>query len=580
MCLLMGLFSDSSFLSFATPAGRSQSVWQPLRRHLAQVRSLQAFCAQPHLQGPAFIAELLRQLQITVSYDPAELRRLPAAGAFVAVANHPNGLLDELALLHVLGQRRPDLHLVASKSLVALLPPPAQPLISAQTARRAGGQIVPALRQMVRYLHNDTPVALLAVSEEPHPESLISNKPTLANKLLAAIRVPVVPVWISTHHSAPFNWLGLVQPWLATLPLPVELLNQRGQTIQVRIGQSLSVQGLAHLPPEQRWSCVQTKVSALRQLPEAVADVAKSWPYQLPQTIAAAVPYTDMEADLAALSPTCRLVTHGPWEVYVARPAEIPHVLAEIGRLRELASRQVGEGSAQAISSDAYDGQHRHLFLYHREARCLVGACRLGKGRALLRQHGKRGFYLHSLFRLKKDLLPLLRESLELGCAFIRADYQPQVLPAALLWKGLAEYVATHPSYRYLLAPVAVSSSCSGVSKAQLVKDMSQYFLAAERAQGVRARKAYRYRPLAADEGVTSAHTARVGSWQEAQKLVAGLAPAGLAVPALLSSYLKQHVRFLGFNLDPGFTNALHGLLLLDVRELPLSTLCLLSPPT
>ena len=71
-----------------------------------------------------------------------------------------------------------------------------------------------------------------------------------------------------------------------------------------------------------------------------------------------------------------------------------------------------------------YDEYYRHLFLYDRATRRLVGAHRLGPGRAILGRFGRRGLYLHSLFRLKKELTPFLRESLERGRSRVRAEYQ------------------------------------------------------------------------------------------------------------------------------------------------------------
>lgn len=582
LCSLMGLFSDSSFLSSPSSIGFSRQLWQPLFQHLTQVRELQTFCAQSrHLHGAAFIAELLRQLQITVSYDLEELRRLPAHGAFLTVANHPASLLDELVLLHVLSQRRPDLRLVASKPLATLLPQLTQQLVLVPATRRTKKKVSPKLSQVVRYLHNDVPVAIFAAIEEKHRGELFgtsqaSPAPVLLSKFLEIARVPVVPVWTSAHHSTYSRWLGLVQPWLGAVPLPAALLHQRGQTIQVRIAQPLSAQELTYLPPDQRWPCIQAGMNTVRHPPD---PTAKPWPRQLPQAVAAAGNDSAIEADLVALSASRRLVVHGPWEVYVARQAEVPHIMAEIGRLRELAFRRIGEGSPQGSHSDAHDRQHRHIFLYHREARCIIGACRLGKGHTIVRQCGKQGFRFHSFFRLRKEGLPLLRESLELGCAFIRAEYQQQDWPAVLLWKGLAEYVATHPTYRYLLAPVAISSSCPDFSKAKVVKCLSHYFLDTERAPWVRPRKAYRYRPLTTDEAPASTQPGFIDSRQDAQNLIADLAPAGLAVPTPLRAYFKENARFLGFNVDPGFANALHGLLLLDVRELPLSALCLLNRP-
>lgn len=251
-------------------------------------------------------------------------------------------------------------------------------------------------------------------------------------------------------------------------------------------------------------------------------------------------------------------------------------MVAEIGRLRELTSRRISKG-AQPTDLEVFDAQHHHVILYQREARCLVGACRLGKGRTILRQYGKRGFYFHSLFRLQQAGVPLLRESLELGRSFVRPEYQQQALPVALIWKGLAEYVATHPEYRYLIAPVAISGSGSAVSKAFTVKYLRRNFLAAEWARWVRPRNAYRYRPLAAGEAPAPSSAGHTTSRQQVQQLLAHLAPAGLPMPLLLRPFLKQNVRFLGFNLAPRCSNTLNGLLLLDARELPLSALHLLD---
>lgn len=318
----MGLFSDADFLFFDASAGRSRPVWRPLLQHLAQVRAVQALCAQPHLRGGAFVAELLRQLQITVSYEPAALRRLPSQGAFITVANQSAGLLDELALLHILGQRRPDLRLVASEALTALFPQLASQLVPANAARRAGGQILPTSRQVLRYLHNDVPVAFFASSEEQQPTTPLRPAPalngvSLVGKILSATHVPVVPVGISHQGGrAHFGWFGFVQPWLRPMSLPAELLNQRGSTLHVQIGPAFSGQELAYLPPAARWPCVRARVAALREWPAAVAE---SWPRLPAQTVAAATAAHLIEAELAALSPARRLLVHGPWEVYVAR---------------------------------------------------------------------------------------------------------------------------------------------------------------------------------------------------------------------------------------------------------------------
>lgn len=256
---------------------------------------------------------------------------------------------------------------------------------------------------------------------------------------------------------------------------------------------------------------------------------------------------------------------------------EIPHVLREIGRLRELTFRREGEGTGQATDLDHYDTYYRHLFLYDRVARRLVGAYRVGRGRSILREFGKQGFYLHSLFRMKKELRPLLRESLELGRSFIRAEYQKQPLPLALLWKGIAEYIACHPEYRYLIGPVSISNRFSATSKAVMVAYLRQHFSDAALAPLVQPRKQFRYRALSGETAAPEALQASLHDLQDLQKLITGLEPGGSGVPVLLRQYLKQNARIIGFNLDPSFSNTLDGFMVLDARELPARTHTLLN---
>ncbi len=561
-------------LSFPEALRRSRELLRPLWEQFAQLRELQQLYDQSrHLDGLAFVEHLLRQLRITVRYDAAELRHLPA-GAFVAVANHPCGLVDGMVLLHVLGRARPALRAVANELLAPLLPHLANQLVLVNPERSAAGHNVPGVRTLLRHLHNDVPLLLFPAGEVAHRPAPF--RPTLepewnptAGRLLSAARVPVVPVWLSGQNSASFSLLGLVHPLLRTARLPAELLNKRGQTVQVRIGHALAPAVLDRLPEADRLPYLRARVYALGPPPERTL-AALLPPLPVPPVVAETSP-AQIETDLAALRPSRCLVRNGRWEVYVAKKTEIPHVLREIGRLRELTFRREGEGTQQPTDLDHYDDYYRHLFLYDREQRQVVGAYRLGRGRAILRQYGRRGLYLHSLFRLKKELNPLLRQSLELGRSFVRAEYQRQPLPLALLWKGIAEYLANHGEYRYLIGPVSISNRFSAVSKAVMVEYLRRHFFDAELATYVRPRKQFRYRPLDATDSPALLQQG-LDTIQDLQQLISDLEPGGAGVPVLLRQYLKQNARLLGFNLDPKFSNALDGFLLLDARELPART--------
>ncbi|GAA4392898.1 lysophospholipid acyltransferase family protein [Hymenobacter koreensis] len=554
-------------------------VFQPVLQQFARLRELQQLYDQAHtLTGLEFVAAILEHLHITLEYDAAELRRIPTSGAFVAVANHPCGMLDGLVLLHVLGQVRPEIRAVANELLAPLLPQLHQQFVLVQPNANQAPRNVPGLRRLLRYLNNDVPLLLFPAGEVAHrpvpfrPASDSTWNPT-SGKLMAAARVPVLPIWISGQNSASFSWLGLMHPLLRTARLPAELLNKRGQTVRVRIGTPVTAAELHGVPAKVRMPYLRARVYALGTPGTAAGNeaslaalVAPPAPAVVAETSAAL-----LEADLATLRPSRRLLSCQNWEVYVAKSGEIPHVLREIGRLRELTFRREGEGTQQATDLDRYDTYYRHLFLYDRAARRLVGAYRIGPGRSILAQHGKRGFYLHSLFRMRSELRPVLEQSVELGRSFIREEYQRQPLPLALLWKGIAAYLQAHPEYRYLIGPVSISNRFSAVSKAIMVEFIRRHCFDAALAAYVRPRKQFRYRPLDAAEA-PAVLQAGLDSVEALNRLVAGIEPGGSGVPVLLRQYLRQNARFIGFNLDPAFSNALDGFLVLDARELPTRT--------
>ncbi len=581
----MQLFPDSGLPYPPLFGPRARQMLRPLLNALTGLPELERlYEAVAHLRGAAFVAGVLRELAIQIEVAPAELRRLPAKGAFVAVANHPSGILDGVVLLHVLLKARPDLVAVATERLRPLMPVIPDQLLLVSPDADDPAQNVSGVRELLRRLHNDVPLLLFPAGEVAHPTTPFGPAsepewhPTAARLLLRA-RVPVVPIWLSGHNSAAFQLLSLLHPLLRTARLPAELINKRGQTVQVRIGHPVRAPDLLQLSPNDLLPYLRARVFALGAAGMACAEATPPPTAVLPQVVAE----TDaalIEADLARLRPGRLLVHSRNWEVYATKAQEIPNVLREIGRLRELTFRGVGEGTGKALDLDQYDDYYRHLFLYDRDARRLVGAYRLGPGRPILRKLGKRGLYLHTLFRLKKPLKPLLRESLELGRSWVRTEYQRQPLPLALLWKGLATWLARHPDYHYLIGPVSISNRFSEVSKALLTQYLTRHYFDPELARHVRPRKPFRYRPLpgaALEADPMTLLPTTPDALDALDRLLADIEPGGLGVPVLLRQYLRQHGRLIGFNLDPAFSNALDGLLVLDARQLPERTHKLLA---
>jgi putative hemolysin len=273
------------------------------------------------------------------------------------------------------------------------------------------------------------------------------------------------------------------------------------------------------------------------------------------------VPRARLEAEIAALPPDRRLVEHGRFHVYCAGAADVPWALQEIGRLRELTFRAVGEGTGRSEDIDLYDAFYRHLFLWDAEAGAIVGAYRLGLVDEILARHGKRGLYTYSLFRYRSRMLHSLSPGIELGRSFVRAEYQRSFAPLLLLWAGIGRFIERAPQYAVLFGAVSISARYAPASRRLIVDYLSAHRADPRLAGEVRPRRPFR-------GGTTSAAMSAPASIDELSRRIARIEPDGKGVPVLLRHYLQLGGRLLGFTLDHDFADTLDGLIMVDLREI------------
>src|SRR5690606_13096062 len=85
-----------------------------------------------------------------------------------------------------------------------------------------------------------------------------------------------------------------------------------------------------------------------------------------------------------------RLLQSKNYEVFFVNAEKIPNILYEIGRLREITFREIGEGTNQSIDIDKYDQYYHHMFLWDDDVQKIAGAYRMGLGAEILRKYGIR----------------------------------------------------------------------------------------------------------------------------------------------------------------------------------------------
>jgi hypothetical protein len=131
-----------------------------------------------------------------------------------------------------------------------------------------------------------------------------------------------------------------------------------------------------------------------------------------------------MAREVSTLGPDRILADSGDLQVLLGKADEIPNVLEEIGSLREIAFRNVGERTGEPVDLDSFDRYYWHLFVWNRATSEVVSTYRLGPSDEIVERMGPGGLYTHQLFAWKPSFLKRIQPALELGRSFVRLEYQ------------------------------------------------------------------------------------------------------------------------------------------------------------
>ncbi len=536
----------------------------PLRRVAARatgLRKLEWLYSQLHVQGESesIVSRLLKSLKVEWRAPDADLAHIPPAGPVIVVANHPHGILDGAILLDLIATIRSDVKLLGN-SLLKAIPELREVLIDVDpiAGPSAAFHNLRGLREAYEHLASNGLIVIFPAGEVSHlrKDGWSVRDPEWNDFVARLVRMlkragrdaTTVPIHISGRNGWLFQVAGLLHPRLRTALLGRELLKTQRREIAVRIGHAVTPDQLLAMPDDRsRSEYLRWRTDLLGQC----VRCRRSTPHKTP--VAARVDGQAMERDIRALGPQARVAAGGDLEVYIAAAADIPNVLTEIGRLRELTFREVGEGTGQSSDLDDFDRHYLHLFLWNPAKREVAGAYRLA---ATDRVHK---LYSATLFNYDRDRLG---PAIELGRSFVRAEYQRSFHPLLLLWKGIGGYIARNPRYRTLFGPVSISGDYQPSSLALMIQWLERNAMS-ESAQGAASGK----RPVMAGERIAPAEW--IGSLDELSSIVSDLEPNGRGVPVLLRQYLKLGGKLLAFNVDPNFSNAIDGLIVVDLTQVP-----------
>lgn len=518
-----------------------------------------------------FIDEALKNLSITYCIGSGQASSIPGCGAAIIVANHPFGCIDGLILAHLLTGIRRDVKVLANYHLKRI--PGMHDLIygiDPFETRNAWKRNAGALRDSLRLLQQGGLLVVFPAGEVSHyrfSQRRIDDPPwsETVSRLVTLTGVPVVPVYFEGHNSLQFNLVGMLHPLLRTLLLPRELIRKANSCITLRIGKLIPFGKLKKLNDPAaitRYLRLRTYMLKSVRVDPVTFNTVVAATDMAYDPIIDAVPPELLSAEIAALAASQKLYVAGNMEVYIARAVQVPWVLQEIGRLREMTFRLAGEGTGSSIDLDRFDCYYRHLFLWDREKKRIAGAYRLGIVDEILSRHGAKGLYTNSLFKYRTQLLLELGPALELGRSFIREEYQRSYASLNLLWKGIARFVAVN-RLPVLFGPVSISRDYSLVSRKLIVDCLQLNHQGSHLARRVKPRRPFRAN---VKSYWSRSDLVIMKDIELISDMVSQMEKDEKGLPVLVRQYLKLGGKFLGFNVDDEFSDVVDSLIVVDLR--------------
>jgi putative hemolysin len=553
--------------------------------HLLGLRQCQAIHAQVKSQADSlgFMREVLRRMDVQFQVKAEDLDNIPRTGPAVVVGNHPFGGIEGVIMAAILLGCRPDVKILANL-LLNRIPHLRDLTIPVDPFSRSGSTRVNIgpMREALRWLQNGGLLLVFPAGEVSH--LILSRlevadpawRPTIG-RLIRRAGAPVLPVFFRGHNGPWFQAAGLLHPRLRTALLARQLIGMRGKRVPVDIGRLIPFRWLqryasdAELIAYLRWRTYllghPARRGSRRFKPLSIPAIHKPRPLAPPQ------PPETCHREIERLPAAQCLAQSGSHSVWEATAEQIPQVLREIGRLRELSFRAANEGTGKPMDLDRFDAHYRHLFIWNAEAAEIVGAYRVGATDLILERHGTKGLYSSTLFDSRMEFFRRLGPALELGRSFVRPEYQRSYSPLLLLWKAIGAFIARHPRYRRLFGPVSISRDYSDLSRRLIASTLLAHSQAKDLALMVKPRHPPNLKPVRVRGCGPTPPQACIQDFKEVCSVIADVEFKQRDLPVLLRHYLNLGGQILAFNIDRNFGRVMDGLIVVDLVQTERKTL-------
>jgi putative hemolysin len=518
---------------------------------------------------------LLAELGLEININDRDLLRIPKTGRVLFVSNRPNPLINEICLHNIISLVREDFRVLATgkayKEIKHRIEKEKYFFLQAEKIA------VPATKSnsepYLHWLKADHALCIFPGKTEKKKKFLKSklhlekNWSKLIGKMARETETTVIPVFFPEK-------LNEKELFANNHGRKIKVIRKR--MVKVILGSPIEFNHYSAIKEDNfltEYFRFRTFILHYRKEPNvkplSFPEKLKMLPFSMKTKSKAVIPAVaiqDMEEDIGKLQMDQLLLATEEFNVYAAPYHQIPNVMKEIGRLRELTFRQIGEGTGNHFDIDRFDTYYTHLFLWHNTKREVAGAYRIGLSDKIISNLGKNFLYTSSLFKYKNNFISELGPALEMGRSFIRTEYQDNFVPFLNLWKGIARFIGKNPQYKMLFGPVSISNEYHTMSRQIMVRFLEYNHSYMDRDLKVKPKLPLKFKTKELKNKVMEKI---FRSLEDISGILQDIESSNGEIPPLLRQYLNLGGRIVTFNVDPKFNNALDGLIIVDLTLTP-----------
>ncbi|WP_428026399.1 GNAT family N-acyltransferase [Arcobacter sp.] len=511
-----------------------------------------------HKKGFEFVDAVLDNFDFDYTVSSNDIQNIPTSGKVVIIANHPLGGLDALCLLKLVGKVRKDVKIVANDFLAGIEALSSLFVPIDNYKRRQSKKDIKAIYDA---LNADQAIIIFPAGEVSRATAKGIKDPSWNKGFLSFAQhcnAPILPILVDGKNSKLFYTISILNKTFSTLLLSNEMFKKKSKRISIKIGEIIPNEHIMPKGIDKKYLITLYKkhLYALKKGKKSFFITQK------------AIAHPESRQEIINELKNSKVIgeTSDGKIIYLYNYSEDSIVLKELGRLRELSFRSVGEGINKKRDTDKYDIYYEHIILWDKDALEIVGSYRIGNGEFINNNLGVSGFYSHTLFEYKNDFIPYLNDSIELGRSFVQPKYWGS-RALDYLWYGIGAYLKANPQIKYMYGPVSISASLPKIAKDMLVFYYSLYYSSDKNL--LESKLPYQY---SVDIKSLKEMFSCSDKKEDFKRLKTALSNMGVAVPTLYKQYSELcedgGVNFQGFNIDPDFSNCVDGLIVVEIEKI------------